>query len=152
MTSSSEIRAMRWWDVQAVLAIEEDLFPLDPWSGEMFWAELAQVPDSREVVVIENEGELAGYASLRVAGADGDVNTIAVAAQFQGKGFGRALMDWFIQRFSARNVEQAFLEVRSDHSRARALYSSYGFEDIDVRKDYYGNEVDAIIMRRKVKQ
>ena len=141
---------MRWWDVQSVMAIEEELFPVDPWTQEMFWSELAQAPEGREVVVLESNGELVGYASMRVAGADGDINTIAVASHVQGKGFGRALMDWIIERFSARGVQQAFLEVRSNHDRAHDLYLSYGFTDIDVRKGYYDNDIDAIIMKLQV--
>ena len=150
MPSDHVIRPMRWWDVDAVMSIEEKLFPLDPWTAEMFWSELAQVPEGREVVVLESDSVITGYASLRVAGADGDINTIAVAESAQGQGFGRALMNWFNERFIARGIEQAFLEVRSDHSRAHDMYLSSGFEDIDVRKNYYGNDVDAIIMRRKV--
>ena len=143
---------MRWWDVEQVMVIEDALFSIDPWTADMFWSELAQVPEGREVVVLEDGGAITGYASMRVAGTDGDINTIAVAQNAQGKGFGRALMDWFVNRFTVRGIEQAFLEVRSDHTRAHDLYVSYGFEDIDVRKNYYGNDVDAIIMRKKVKR
>lgn len=143
---------MRWWDVEAVIEIEELLFPVDPWTAEMFWSELAQVPDGREVVVLveSSSKEVFGYASLRFAGSDGDINTIAISETRQGQGFGHLLMDWLVNRFVDRQTENIFLEVRSDHSRAHDLYLKYGFEDIDVRKNYYDNEVDAIIMRRKV--
>lgn len=150
--NSVAIRPLRWWDIEAVLDIEQSLFAADPWTAEMFWSELAQVPEGREVVVLEatSSHEILGYASLRFAGSDGDINTIAIAEQSQGKGLGRMLMDWLMARFTARQTENIFLEVRSDHSRAHDLYLKYGFEDIDIRKNYYGNEVDAVIMRRKV--
>lgn len=143
----ASIRPMRWWDVETVMAIEESLFTDDPWTPEMFWAELAQVPEGREVVVLELQTKIVGYASLRVAGTDGDINTIAVSEPFQGQGFGRKLMEWFLERFHARGIDNAFLEVRSDHERAHVLYEQFGFAEIDLRKNYYGNDVDAIIMK-----
>ena len=34
---------LRWWDLPAVAALEEDLFVGDsPWTEAMFWSELAQ--------------------------------------------------------------------------------------------------------------
>ncbi|MCZ9343773.1 ribosomal-protein-alanine N-acetyltransferase RimI, partial [Streptomyces sp. TRM76130] len=32
---------MRWWDIDAVLLLERELFPEDAWSRGMFWSELA---------------------------------------------------------------------------------------------------------------
>jgi len=40
------------------------------------------------------------------------------------------------------------LEVRRSNAPARALYSSLGFEEAGVRRDYYGRGEDALIMRR----
>ena len=48
----TELRAMRWWDIDAVLAIELALFP-DAWSVGTFWAEFAGVPETRHYVVAQ---------------------------------------------------------------------------------------------------
>ena len=59
------LRPFRWWDIEPVRRMEQDLFPEDPWSVEMFWSELADVPHSRYYVIAEEAGEIAGYKSAR---------------------------------------------------------------------------------------
>ena len=46
---------MRWWDVEAVTALERQLFSHDPWSAEQFWGELAHVPETRWYAVHEDD-------------------------------------------------------------------------------------------------
>ncbi|WP_233518639.1 GNAT family N-acetyltransferase [Streptomyces corynorhini] len=38
---------MRWWDIEPVLALEQELFPEDAWSQGMFWSELAHARGPR---------------------------------------------------------------------------------------------------------
>jgi ribosomal-protein-alanine N-acetyltransferase len=44
-----------------------------------------------------------------------------------------------------------FLEVRSDNASAMAMYLAHGFEQLNVRRDYYAPGVDAVVMRLMVK-
>ena len=137
-------------DLTAVLAIESDLFPVDAWTKELFLGELAEVSNSRDVAVAVIDSEIVGYASFRYVGKQGDVNTVAVSSEHQGKGIGTALMDWLESQASLRNVREIFLEVRSDNEAALKMYGSRGYERIDVRRNYYGNTIDANIMRKRV--
>lgn len=149
--AQAQLRPMRWWDVPQVCALEAQLFPMDAWTAEMFWAELAQVGTSRAVAILERDSEIIGYAALRWSGREADINTIAVAAHQQGKGFGRMLLTWLEDEAGQRKVEQIFLEVRSDNQPALQLYQDFDFEAIDVRKNYYGPEVSAVVMRKRLK-
>jgi len=145
-----EIRPMTHADVAEVLVIEADLFPIDSWSEELFLGELAEVSISRDVSVAVLDSQIIGYASFRYVGKQGDVNTIAVARDQQGKGIGAALKDWLESQSTLRNVREIFLEVRSDTDAAMKMYASRGYERIDVRRNYYGNTIDANIMRKRV--
>lgn len=145
-----EIRPMTHIDLAEVLAIEVDLFPIDAWTEELFLGELAEVLNSRDVAVAILDSEIVGYASFRYVGKQGDVNTIAVSKDQQGKGIGTALMDWLESQATLRNVREIFLEVRSDNEAAMKMYASRGYERIDVRRNYYGNTIDANIMRKRV--
>jgi ribosomal-protein-alanine N-acetyltransferase len=42
---------------------------------------------------------------------------------------------------------EVLLEVRADNPRAQALYVRFGFEQIHVRRRYYRDGTDALIMR-----
>lgn len=147
MTSGSvELRRMRWWDLDAVVALELALFP-QPWSAETFLSELAYVPESRWYVVAESDGDLVGYAGLRAVPPEGDVQTLAVAPATQGRGVGRTLLDALLAEAVRRGCTQVFLEVRSDNPAALGLYGSRGFERQGLRRGYYGPGEDAVIMR-----
>ena len=137
-------------DLARVLEIEVDLFPVDAWSEGLFLGELAEVSISRDVSVATLDSEIVGYASFRYVGKQGDVNTVAVASNQQGKGIGTALMNWLESQAALRNVREIFLEVRSDNEAAIKMYDARGYERIDIRRNYYGNTIDANIMRKRV--
>ena len=145
-----EIRPMTTADLAEVLEIEKALFPIDAWTDALFLAELAEVSISRDVSVAILDSQLVGYASFRYVGKQGDVNTVAVASDQQGKGIGTALMDWLESQAVLRNVREIFLEVRSDNKAAIKMYATRGYERIDIRRNYYGNTIDANIMRKRV--
>lgn len=148
--SSAIIRPMTTADLPEVLAIEKDLFPTDAWTTELFLGELAEVPASREVSVLELNDKIIGYASLRFVGREGDINTIAISAQHQRQGFGQQLLDWLLAKASELGVREIFLDVRADNEPAIAMYRAAGFDRIDVRRNYYDHSVDAHVMRKKL--
>ena len=145
-----EIRLMSAADVPAVKLIEDELFPVDAWSESLFLGELVEQSVSREVAIAVIADAIVGYASFRYVGKQGDVNTVAVSKDNQGKGIGTALMDWLEAQATKHNVREIFLEVRSDNEPAIAMYRARDYERIDIRRNYYGNAIDAFIMRKKV--
>ena len=144
------IRPMQISDLPKVLEIEQDLFPGDAWTEQLFLSELAEVPSSRAVNVIEIADQIIGYASLRFVGREGDVNTIAIAREFQGKGFGKLLLDWMLETAKLNGVKELFLDVRADNQAAIGLYLKEGFDQIDIRRNYYDHKIDALVMRKKL--
>ena len=147
-TTTASVRSMHWTDLDAVLPMEQELFPHDPWTAETFWAELARVPETRCYVVVHDaDHTVVGYAGLFTAGDDADVQTIAVSPTAQGRGLGRLLLHSLVRTARERGCRQLFLEVRSDNHAALRLYAREGFEPLGRRCDYYGHGVDALTMR-----
>lgn len=152
------VRALRWWDVEAVVGLERTLFGDTAWTAEAFWGELAHPENRWYVVALADRspddavpaGELLGYAGLLVTGAEADVQTIAVAPSVQGTGLGRRLLDLLVEQAVRRGATSLLLEVRADNDRAIDLYARNGFEQIALRRRYYQpGDVDAVIMRRR---
>lgn len=139
------IRPMRWWDIAQVQALEEQLFPVDRWSAEQFWSELAQ--STRRYVVACDDDGITGYAGVFILPPDADVQTIAVSPAAQGHGLGARLLEQLIELAADAGCQQLILEVRSDNASAIGLYERFGFERISSRKDYYAPNVDALVMR-----
>jgi ribosomal-protein-alanine N-acetyltransferase len=149
---STVVREMRWWDIDRVMELEQELFPDDAWSRGMFWSELADARHpaaTRHYVVAEDEsGRVVGYAGLAAIAGTGDVQTIATAQDQWGTGLGARLLGELLRQATAFECHEVLLEVRVDNDRAQRLYTRFGFEPIGFRRGYYqpGN-VDALVMR-----
>jgi ribosomal-protein-alanine N-acetyltransferase len=146
------LRDMRWWDLDAIVALEHDLFPEDAWSRGMFWSELADAGHpaaTRTYLVAEDGGgRIVGYAGLAAVAGTGDVQTIAAARDHWGTGLGARMLTALLRAATAAECHEVLLEVRVDNPRAQRLYERFGFAPIGVRRGYYqpGN-VDALVMR-----
>ena len=137
---------MRWWHVDAVEALERDLFPDDAWSADQFWQELAQ-PTRDYLVAIDQRGDVVGYAGAFVLPPDSDVQTIAVSLTAQGTGLGGQLLDTLMSRARRAGCTHMLLEVRRDNTAAVGLYDRRGFTVISTRPRYYPDGTDALMMR-----
>ena len=143
-----ELRRMRWWDIDPVLAIEHELFEADAWTAGLFWSELAQ-HDSRHYVVLGAD-DIVGYGGLAVVDNDAYVQTIAVRKRLWGEGLGTVLLADLLTKAEERGAESVGLEVRADNERAHRLYERFGFRVIGVRRGYYQpSGADAHVMVRR---
>jgi ribosomal-protein-alanine N-acetyltransferase len=140
------LRDMTPEDVPTVSVLEQRLFPADAWPIHMFFDELSQ-PDTRRYLVAEAASGIVGYAGLMCIEPIADVQTIAVVPEFEGRGIGSALLTRLIGEAGRRGAQDVLLEVRADNPRAQQLYLRFGFEQIHVRRGYYRDGVDALIMR-----
>ena len=143
------LRDMTAADIPAVHELECRLFPVDAWPLQMFTAELEQA-ETRRYLVAERAGKIVGYAGLMCIQPIADVQTIAVVPEQEGRGIGSALLTELIRESRLRRAEDVLLEVRADNPRAQQLYRRYGFEQIHVRRRYYRDGVDALIMRLRL--
>jgi ribosomal-protein-alanine N-acetyltransferase len=137
-------------DLPAVMAIEQATFPLDAWSEGMMRGELADMPRSRHYVVAEIDGAIVAYAGLAVAADQADVQTIAVLDKHRRTGIGGAMLTELLAEAGRRGAREIFLEVRADNPQAQAVYRHFGFEEIGVRRRYYDDGTDALMMRRSL--
>ena len=144
------LREMKRADMAAIMALEEELFPEDAWSPEMFAAEFAQPPSRRLYLVAEAGKALIGYAGMMfTGGSQADVVTLAVAPARWGEGTGTALLLALVDEADKRGYREVLLEVRKDNPRARRLYLRHGFDEIGIRRGYYQpSGVDAVVMRK----
>lgn len=143
------LRPMRWPDIPTLAALDTELFGPDAWSQATFWSELAGVPDRRwyRVATEPPSTAILGYVGLGVAGDTGDVQTVAVRADRQGRGWGGMLLAALLTEAHNRGCTQVLLEVRADNTAALALYARLGFAALSTRGRYYADGTDALILR-----
>jgi ribosomal-protein-alanine acetyltransferase len=140
-------------DLAAIMELERRGFPDDAWSEQTMAAEVASA-HNRYLVDVEDD-RIVGYGGVRAlpGGSDADIQTIALSAEFRGRGRGRALLRALTGEAVARGARELFLEVRADNPVAQTLYVSEGFAELGRRPRYYqpGN-VDAIVMRLDLRE
>jgi ribosomal-protein-alanine N-acetyltransferase len=140
-----KLRPMRVADLDRVMQIEPAIYS-HPWTRGNFED---SIHAGYSCWVIDCGGEVAGYGVLMTGVREAHLLNLSVAAQWQGRGLGRFLLEQFIQIARDSDAVQMFLEVRPSNVAARQLYARQGFREITVRRGYYpaarGRE-DAILM------
>jgi len=144
------IEPMRKRHLKAVMPIESTAYPTS-WSRRAFEGELDQVgAGSRYYVVARDRREVVGYAGLWiVTDPDGDqahITNIVVAEHRRREGVATRLLLELAREAIARGCVAWTLEVRASSTGAHELYRRFGFAPAGVRKKYYDNVEDAIVM------
>lgn len=129
------LRAMTVPDVQAVAAIERQAYPAAQAWSEGIFRDCLRVGYLCQV--LEIDADLAGYGILSVAANEAHLLNVCVAPGRQGRGFGRVLVEHFLDLADRYKAHTVYLEVRPSNTPARRLYKSLGFRRIGVRKSYY---------------
>ena len=135
------------FDLAVFVSLDKELFPYSPWSASQYKEEFS-APTRHFVVALDETESIIGYAGVFAAGgAEADVLTVGVIPSQRGKGIARQLMaqitDWARQQGSTAMM----LEVKVDNLEAIGLYDSLGYSKLNIRKDYFGSGLDALVMR-----
>ncbi|CAH2031921.1 Ribosomal-protein-S18p-alanine acetyltransferase [Trichlorobacter ammonificans] len=144
------IRPMTEADLDAVLTIERDCFPR-PWNRDHFLAELAS-PRAAAVVAVTEAGAIAGYLCLSVLLDEAEILDVAVLPTMQRSGIGALLLSWACREAAVRGAAVLRLEVRATSLPARALYERFGFVGAGLRKGYYEQGIDAVVMEKTLSE
>ncbi len=121
------------------------VFKAEPWGREDFVKNMKNSYD--KVLLLQSEaGEAAAYAVIRDLGT-AEILRIGVSPQHRRKGYASILMERIIDISKENMAASVLLEVRSGNEAAIGLYRHFGFDEIDIRKNYYSEPVeDALIM------
>ena len=124
-------------------AIEREAFEM-PWTEAMFIPEVED-PSAYYVVGVRGD-EVICYGGFHKVLDEAHITNIAVKSTERGKGIGKFLMSELIARAKLADITRMTLEVREGNVPAIKLYESFGFKVEGVRKKYYDNKYDALIM------
>jgi [ribosomal protein S18]-alanine N-acetyltransferase len=139
---------MRPQDLRQVLEIERSSFD-NPWTSALFLQEL-RIPFSRILVARPAGGSdepIVGYLCRWFIADEIHVLNVAVHPQYRRLGLGAVLLAEAMREARSGEAEAVTLEVRRSNEAAQRLYAAFGFEEVGVRRNYYGRGEDALIMR-----
>jgi ribosomal-protein-alanine N-acetyltransferase len=135
--------------IDAILAIEAVSFT-NPWTREMYRAELDNRGVSYCYVAKDDEGAVVGYCSFWRVLDELHINNLGVLPSRRRSGVATALLTFVLRRGVALGATRATLEVRRSNEAARLLYERFGFTVSGVRHAYYTKPVeDALVLWRE---
>lgn len=135
-SAEEQIRLMVDADLDAVIAIEEKVYPY-PWTRGIFYDCLRIGYLCR---VLEKNGKIVAYSIMSVAVAESHLLTLVVAIDEQRKGYGKKMLNEMIQQAVIDTANTMYLEVRTSNKAAIQLYYQRGFNELGVRNNYYPAE------------
>lgn len=88
-----------------------------------------------------------GFILCRLVLDEAEIVTLAVTPSARRQGVGQGLVEAATALLVQLGAATLFLEVSADNPAARALYEKLGFTRVGLRKAYYADGSDALVMR-----
>jgi ribosomal-protein-alanine N-acetyltransferase len=146
------IRSMRLSDIDAIMSIEHDAFPV-PWKASAYEYEISSnrlgYYFGLTVQLGDQPAKVIGYSGFWMLADEAHISTIAVSDDWRGRGLGELLLLNLLRKAHDLSASLATLEVRKSNVVAQALYRKYQFQLVGERKRYYQGREDALIMTVK---
>ncbi|MDR3163833.1 MAG: GNAT family N-acetyltransferase [Mycoplasmataceae bacterium] len=136
------IRAINQKDLETIALYEKSFNHNDRYT----YTQLSQMFYNPNFVIAcyEAHEKIIGYCIVTVTSETLDINKIYIAQQYRKNGYGKELLLYFRKKYSDKSI---FVEVASNNLTAITFYKNLNFKPISERKNYYAQNVDAIIMK-----
>ena len=127
-------------------ALQQDFeknFP-NIWTYAIWEEELGNTNSSYYILFYQDE--VVSLGGIKIVLDEADLMNIVTRADYQKKGFAKLLLTYLISKAKEKKCKHITLEVASQNTIAIHLYEKMGFQKISIRKNYYRNGDNAIIM------
>lgn len=131
--------------IKRVAELEKICFPC-PWSEEQFCSALEDKFIELLGICTEKD-DVISYLLCSIIGDYAEILNIATHPDYRGQGYAKKLLDFWLAQPQLANAH-IVLEVRAKNIPAQNLYAQFGFKQIHIRKNYYGDD-DALVMERQ---
>lgn len=142
------IENMTFEDLEKIENILQSEFD-DFWNNNILKEELSK-KECKYIVAKLDDGTVVGFAGILINYDFVEIMNIVVRKKYRGQGFGHKLLEELINISKQNNFNCLNLEVNEKNISAIKLYEKVGFERIGVRKKYYNNIDDAILMEKNI--
>ena len=140
---NSSTRPARPADLDAICAIAQSTPSSARWSRAQYEEELGS---GRGLFAVLVDGDIRGYLVLRKVLPEAQLVDLAVRPQDHGRGFGQALLDCAVAAARVWGCAKLTLEVSAANEPAQGLYRGIGFRVVGLRRKFYNDGSDAILM------
>ncbi len=115
------------------------------WNKEVLKSELDN-PASSYIVALDENKNVVGYAGIWQPLEEAHITNIVTKKDKRQNKIGTKMIEKLIDMAKERKLSDITLEVNINNLPAINLYKKYQFKEVGLRKKYYNNIDDAIIM------
>ncbi|MCB9643841.1 MAG: ribosomal protein S18-alanine N-acetyltransferase [Myxococcales bacterium] len=143
------LRQAKISDLPTICAIER-LAHKHPWTLKALEPEFSHPWSRFRLAILRDplggDEEAVGYCLSWLLPGELHILNVAVLPDYRRLGIARKMMEDALRLARQADAAQIFLEVRISNEAAIALYRSFGFEQVGLRKKYYEKPVeDALV-------
>ena len=149
MKNEVQITEMSLFDLENIKDILISDFD-DFWNYNILKEEL-ESSNSKYIIAKTNDGEIIGFAGIKIIVDTADIMNIVVKKSWRKQGVGNLLLSNLISICKISNLSSLSLEVNEDNLPAIHLYEKVGFRQVGLRKNYYCNNNDGVVMKYIIK-
>jgi len=146
------VRQAEVGDLQVLWKIEKECFRVEAFTKEQI-AHILKSPAGVSLVA-QIDHAIVGFILGLIYEFDeikaGHIFTIDVLVEHRRKGVASRLLGEFERSLIKKDVRTCFLEVRADNVAARRLYRKHGYTEVKRLKDYYGDGVDGLRLKKSL--
>ena len=144
------VRPMCREDLPQVLEIAASLGTAPHWPESAYLTAMDPATTPQRIALVAADpagGALAGFCVTSLIAPQAELETVAVAAECQGRGLGRTLLKRLFAELQRAEIKEIHLESRTSNQRAMKLYCGIGFVETGLRTSYYADPIeDAVVM------
>lgn len=140
------VRKMEFRDIKKVVELEEK-YLLESLGKKLLASELSEKNNGVSFYVIENDDVVIGYIGRYYFFQEAEVLNFVVDESYQRQGYGQKLFDKMVE--DMKDVKKITLEVRASNIKGINFYTKNGFKQVGVRKKYYKNGEDALLLLKE---
>ncbi len=96
--------------------------------------------------IVSDSGELCAFITIDIGADFCDIEDVVVHPHFRRRGLAQRLVNFAVKFAFTNGAQKAFLEVRENNASAISLYKKCGFNQLSMRKKYYADGENAIVM------
>ncbi|MGD2247324.1 MAG: ribosomal protein S18-alanine N-acetyltransferase [Candidatus Methanofastidiosia archaeon] len=141
------IRPIQKNDITLVITIETQSFD-NPYPVEILTFLYEKYRDT--FLVADQGGTILGYIAGIPSWREGHIISLAVLPTWRRKGLARKLVEELCAIMKEQQKKRVKLEVRVSNTAAIKLYESLHFEKQKIVKNYYENNEDAVLMKKRL--
>lgn len=142
------IKRLEAVDVDGILSIDRLAEFSDGWSEKAWISSFKE--DNFYVFGKYDNDKLIGYISSHVMIDSCDIELVLIDKDYRRKSFATMLINHLENFVKLKGVREVFIEVREGNFSARRLYDNNGYKEISVRKKYYFDGENAIILKKEI--